>query len=75
MKKPKPKKLIGTEENLSLLHSLQERLSTSFRILDTDGKEVLVMGISPYGDTTSEVLIENEVYVHVEYFKKDKIVF
>ena len=75
MKKPKPKKLIGTEENVSLLHSLQERLGTSFRILDTDGKEVLAMGISPYGDTTSDVQIENEVYVHVEYFKKDQIVF
>ena len=75
MKKPKPKKLIGTEENVSLLHSLQERLNTSFRILDTDEKEVLAMGISPFGDTTSDVQIENEVYVHVEYFKKDQIVF
>ena len=73
MKKPKPKKLIGTEENISLLHSLQDRLNTSFRILDTDEKEVLAMGISPYGDTTSDVQIENEVYVHVEYFKKDQI--
>ena len=75
MKKPKPKKLIGTEENVSLLHSLQERLNTSFRILDTDEKEVLAMGISPYGDITSDVKIENEVYVHVEYYKKDQIVF
>jgi adenylate cyclase len=75
MKKPKPKKLIGTEENVSLLYSLQDRLNTSFRILDTDGKEVLAMGISPYGDTSSDVHIENEAYVHVEYYQKDKIVF
>ncbi len=75
MKKPKPKKLIGTEENLSLLHSLQDRLNTSFRILDSDKKEVISFGMPPYGDTTTEVLLDQEPYVTVEYFLKDKFIY
>lgn len=75
MKKPKVKKLISTEENLLLLKSLHNRLTSSFRVLDTDEKEAFSIGNPPYGDTKKNIKLENENFAIVEYFKSDELIF